>query len=95
MSLLINEDERPRTERPIYWTGRVAIGLRVGEHRMPHAANDDETAMQDIVRGFRPAYLPQRTKRRDWADIGHRLVPWVCFGCVVVLALVLVFGGKP
>ncbi len=83
------------TGREVIDTGRVLIGIRAGENAPPRASNDDELQMQDIVRGFRPAYLPQHTKRRDWADIGHRLVPWACFGCAVVLALVLVFGGKP
>lgn len=82
MSLLINEDERPRTERPIYWTGKVAIGLRAGEQRAPHAANPDETAVQDIVRGLRPSRV---------TESGHRIgVPAACFFAAVVLLYVLV-----
>lgn len=79
--------------REVIDTGRILIGIRAGESRPTHAANDDETAIQDIVRGFRPAFLPKRTQRRDWADIGHRAVPWVCFGCALVLVFVLAWCG--
>jgi hypothetical protein len=66
------------TGREVIDTGRVLIGLRVGEHRMPRAASDDETVMQDIVCGV-------RKDRMRFRDLVLVVVAVVC--ALVALAL--------
>jgi hypothetical protein len=68
------------TGREVFDTGKVVIGIRAQDNRPPHAANDDETAVQDLVRGFRPAYLPKRS--------GLRLRTLALLGVAIVAALV-------
>ena len=70
------------TGREVIDTGRVLIGIRAGENAPPRASNDDELAMQDIVRGLRPSRV---------TESGHRIgVPAACFFAAVVLLYVLV-----
>ena len=76
------------TGREVIDTGKVIVGLRAQDYRSPKAANDDEQMIQDIIRGFRPAYLPKDSKI-NWNDLGHRALPWVCLLCAVLLVMVL------
>lgn len=81
-------------DRLVWWTRRVAIGARA-ERRPPRDIGTHAEALQAALLsepGFRSASRPRRARLAgaDWLEIGHRLVPWVCLGCLCLLVARLI-----